>query len=102
MMEACGGPLWREDSWSPRRCGFQRTSSCAPRRAARSRGISPEQLICESLKATLARRAEHDPLYPDQAVFGGPGPSDFAAEHDRCLYRGSFTRDGFGSRRILT
>jgi len=55
-------------------------------RAAQSRGISLEQFIQQSLKVALGQMAENDPLFADQAVFRGPGPSDCAAEHDRYLY----------------
>ena len=55
-------------------------------RAAHNQGISLEQFICQSLKAALAQMPENDPLFADQAVFRGPGPSDLAAEHDEYLY----------------
>ena len=57
-------------------------------RAAQDRGLSLDEYICQCLKATLGQDGENDPLFADEAVFRGPGPSDCASQHDHYLYGG--------------
>jgi hypothetical protein len=75
---------------------MQRTTIMLPRnlkmRASRHAGrlgISVGELIRQSLAAIIYRptdRAREDPLFADQAVFGGQAPRDLAKHHDRHLY----------------
>ncbi len=56
---------------------------------ARERGVSFGELIRESLDASLPARPTHraeDPLFRDEAVFGGKAPKDLSSAHDRHLY----------------
>jgi len=58
-------------------------------RRARETGISLGELIRDSLASrleTVARRADHDPLLSDEAVFAGKAPRDVARRHDAYLY----------------
>jgi hypothetical protein len=55
---------------------------------AKQKGVSLGELIRDSLSAALpgvTYDALADPLFED-VVFGGPGPADVSAKHDRYLY----------------
>jgi len=54
--------------------------------AARNRGMSLDEFVCNSLKTSLGRTADPDPFFADRAVFDGDAPEDLSAEHDRYLY----------------
>lgn len=58
-------------------------------RLARRLGISFGELVREALEATLRGHegeVREDPLYGDDAVFGGEAPADLADRHDDYLY----------------
>ena len=57
-------------------------------RRAQKLGISLGAFVRRSMEALLAESGsdEEDPLLADDAVYGGPVPTDLAEHHDRCLY----------------
>ncbi|MGH9463559.1 MAG: CopG family transcriptional regulator [Vicinamibacteria bacterium] len=63
--------------------------SRAERRALR-RGISLGEPVRESLESALetseVEKRREDPLFKDEARFGGDVPSDLAHRHDEYLY----------------
>ena len=53
---------------------------------AQSRGMSLDEFVCDSLKASLGQSAGADPFFADKAVFDGDAPDDLSEKHDRYLY----------------
>ncbi len=54
--------------------------------AAQSRGMSLDEFVCDSLKASLGQTADTDAFFADRAVFDGDAPEDLSVDHDRYLY----------------
>ena len=53
---------------------------------ARSRGISVDEFVRQSLRESVNSSRQRDSLFCDRAVFQGDAPTDGAAKHDDYLY----------------
>ena len=53
---------------------------------ARSRGISVDEFVRQSLKECVDSSRQRDSVFVDGAVFQGDAPTDGAAKHDDYLY----------------
>lgn len=55
-------------------------------RLAESKGISVNELICQTLEQKVSSRRRADTLFTDTAIFRGEAPVDGASNHDDYLY----------------
>lgn len=58
-------------------------------REASACGMSVQDFMRNSLERAVAQQPSEDPLFADNAVYRGDGPSDFASNHDDYLYGGA-------------